>query len=517
MRSVLLAVSSGILQILIFPNPGLYYLSWIALVPLLIALLRESRSAGRCFLLAYLSGTIWYAGSCSWVYHVMNSYGGLSPPVAFGVLILFCLYLALYHGVFGVGFALLSRSRFFGPARALALVPFLWVMVELARARITGFPWNLLGYSQIDNIPLTRIATVTGVYGISFAVALVNSVFALAIIRWKTQGKLLLVVAVAAAFAFQLGVLAQPAPEISNRSALLVQENLPVDNAAWSVQYFDQTIAALVQLTASTKRAQQPDGPSLVVWPESPAPFYSVDSKFNHWIASLAQDTQSYLIVGGLGVTRAAGPQRPSQIYNSALLIAPDGEMVSRYDKIHLVPFGEYVPFKSLFVFAEKLTREVSDFSRGMDRTVFQVDGHKVAAFICYESIFPDEVKQFAAAGGELFVNISNDGWFGEYGAPWQHMNMARMRAIENHRWLLRSTNTGISGSIDPYGRVVVRAPRNVRIAVAAPYAFETGTTFYTRHGDWFACICAIISVVALIVVVTGRSFTLCLSFLLGK
>src|SRR5205814_2112930 len=205
-RTWLLAVGSGVLQVLIFPSPFLYYLSWIALTPLLVAILWQRDSLPSCFLLSYISGVIWYGGSCYWVYHVMNSYGGLSPPVAFGILILFCLYLGLYHGLFGVLMAYLARSRKIGPRRVLFFVPFLWVAVELARARITGFPWDLLGYTQIDNIPLTRIATLTGVYGASWIIVLVNCAFVLGIFTFREQGKRTLLLVLMAAVALQSGV-----------------------------------------------------------------------------------------------------------------------------------------------------------------------------------------------------------------------------------------------------------------------------------------------------------------------
>ncbi len=506
-RTWLLAVASGVLQVLVFPTPFLYYLIWIALVPLLLALVEERHSLARCFLLAYTSGTIWYAGSCYWVYHVMHSYGGLSPVVAFGVLILFCLYLGLYHGVFGLFVGMLARAKGFGVGRVFVIVPLLWVAVELARARITGFPWDLLGYTQINNIPLTRIATVSGVYGISFVVALVNSVFALAILTYRNQGRRLLFLAILAAFTLQMGALIKPAAELPDRSALLLQEDLPVDSPEWSTQYYDQTIAALVKLSSfpASQSSQSSEEARLIIWPESPAPFYSIDPKFHHSMMELAEDAHAYLIVGSLGVNPAHSVDEHAQIFNSAVLVTPEGEMASRYDKIHLVPFGEYVPYKSLFTFAEALTREVSDFARGSERTVFAVGQHKAGSFICYVSICPDDVRQFAEHGAELFVNISNDGWFGNSGAPGQHLNMARMRAIENGRWLLRATNTGITASVDPYGRVVARAGRNVRMAFIAPYGFRQGATFYTRHGDWFAYICAIISIVALLWIAMAR------------
>jgi len=182
---------------------------------------------------------------------------------------------------------------------------------------------------------------------------------------------------------------------------------------------------------------------------------------------------------------------------NSAALIAPDGAWVARYDKIHLVPFGEYVP--GVFLFVHKITKEAGDFARGTERTVFN-GGYKLGVFICYESVFPDEVRIFVRNGAQLLANISNDGWFGPWGAPAQHLNMVRMRAIENQRWVLRATDTGITVSIDPYGRVVARAPLHVRTTLEAPFGLERDTTFYTRHGDWFAWGCAIISVLGFVV-----------------
>jgi apolipoprotein N-acyltransferase len=180
-------------------------------------------------------------------------------------------------------------------------------------------------------------------------------------------------------------------------------------------------------------------------------------------------------------------------------MVSPDGDWTARYDKVHLVPFGEYVPFKQVFSFAGGLTKEVGDFSRGTSRAPLAAGSEKLGVFICYESIFPDEVRQFANGGAQAFVNVSNDGWYGDSGAYAQHLKQARMRAIENERWLLRDTNTGVTASIDPYGRIVATVPRKVRTALIAPYALVTETTFYTRHGDWLAYVCAIISLGAVV------------------
>ena len=512
----LLAGTSGVLQAVVFPKPGVYFLCWIALSPLLLAILQPmvgarihvippgakalpARTAMQGFLLGYASGIVWYAATCYWVFHVMNTYGGLSAPVAALLLVLFCLYLGLYHGLFGALLVMAARSPRIGPQRVLLLAPFLWVAVELARTRVTGFPWNLLGTAQVDNSPLTQFAPFTGVYGVSFAIVLVNAAFAAALLLPQERRYSTAIAALASAVVLQAGVLVKPAAQPTTHSAVLVQHNTPVDaSLQWTVDVFEQTLAELSQISL------QRDGeraPQLVIWPESPSPFYESDSRFRAAISELAREARAHLLIGTVGVQPVTDHGRQvrdrSEIFNSASLITPAGQWQARYDKIHLVPFGEYIPFQSLLVFAQKLTREVGDFRRGATRDPFTVDGQKIGVFICYESVFPDEVRLFSRNGANVLVNISNDGWFGDTGAPGQHLNMARMRAIENRRWLLRSTNTGITAAIDPYGRVTRSAPPNQRTAITVAYAPIEGTTFYTRHGDWFAWACAIISLVA--------------------
>ena len=511
----LLAILSGILQVLIFPLPDVYPLCWVATAPLLLALLRARNpkyvrvapglsqpllpaSPLQGFFLGYVSGVIWYAGTCFWVYHTMHLYGGLSASVALGVLVLFCLYLALYHGLFGFLTAVLAAARPNGVRRALFFSPFLWVAVELARTRISAFPWDLLGTAQIDNISLNRVATITGVYGLSFEIMLVNTVFAAAFMVPSEKRKLILIEALIAAAALQLIALIKPAPLKTDHSALLLQEDIPIlEPSAWTAQYYEGTLADLSRRSTSLPaRSAKPD---LIVWPESPAPFYVNDPKFNSAVAAVAQQDEAYVVAGSLGTHTPQGQNRPPELYNSAALMSPQGAWVARYDKIHLVPFGEYVPFKALLTFAQKLTREVGEFGRGESRAPLSAGSAKLGVFICYESVFPDEVRQFALNGAQVLINISNDGWYGNTGAFAQHLNQARMRAVENHRWLLRSTNTGLTASIDPYGRIVTRAPREVRTTLEAPYALLSGTTFYTRYGDWFAYGCAIIFIGALL------------------
>jgi apolipoprotein N-acyltransferase len=233
--------------------------------------------------------------------------------------------------------------------------------------------------------------------------------------------------------------------------------------------------------------------PDLIVWPESPAPFQTNDPSFRIPVSNLARQSQAWLVVGSIGI------DNPQTFFNSASLVSPSGEWDGRYSKIHLVPFGEYVPFASVFSFASGLTQAVGNFTRGSSRAPLQAGDKKLGIFICYESIFPNEVRQLVRQGAQVLVNISNDGWYGDSGAWAQHLNQARMRAVENNRWLLRDTNTGLTASIDPYGRVVAFLPRKKREVLAAPFSVINETTFYSRHGDWFAYLCAIISIGALI------------------
>ena len=505
---------SAILQVIIFPLPGVYVLSWFALTPLILALLRtrpagelevsgsvrlRPASPGQAFLLGYVCGIIWYAGTCYWIYDTMRQYGGLSAPEAVLALFLFSCYLGLYHGLFGLVVSLLA-----GPGRdyrrVLLIAPFLWVAIELARTRITGFPWNLLGIAQVDNAALCRIASWTGVYGVSLEIALVNVALAAAFLVPREKRGAMLAAALAAAAVLQAGVLIEPPKAIPDRAALLVQQNIPV-SANWTPDYFQKTLNDLTEL--SVKSAAGPSKIDLIVWPESPAPFFTNDPHFHATISNIARTTKTWIITGAIGTsaTGTADPRAPSDAtpFNSAALISPGGDWTARYDKIHLVPFGEFLPFPSLFSFAGGLTREVGQFGRGTSRGPLDAGGERLGIFICYESIFPDEVRQFANQGAQVFVNISNDGWYGDSGAYAQHLNQTRMRAIENNRWLLSATDTGVTASIDPWGRVVAQIPRKERTTLVAPYALTFVTTLYTRHGDWFAYACAIISLAALL------------------
>jgi apolipoprotein N-acyltransferase len=510
----LLVVLSAVLQILIFPLADFYWLAWIATSPLLVALLRV-RQAGALvldapakltaatpwqgFLLAYACGILWSGGTCYWVYDTMHRYGGLPETAAAFVLLLFCLYIGLYHGFFGFLVALVA-SRGLPVRRAMLSAPFLWVAIELARTRITAFPWELLGYAQTSNIAVTRIATLTGVYGLSFEIMLVNTAFATAFLVAKNRRRRLLMVALGSALALQAGQwFTRPGRSGADHVAVLVQPNVPIVEG-WTTDYFEHTLTDLVQLSLYPPGGKKGQHYDLLVWPESPAPFYAKDPHFHEPVSGLAREMKTWVIAGVIGINemgQSAGQH--SQIFNSAALVSPEGEWMGRYDKVHLVPFGEYLPFPQLFGFAGGLTKEVGEFHHGAARTPLDAGGEKLGTFICYESIFPNEVRQFVASGAQVLVNISNDGWYGDSGAWKQHLQQTRMRAIENDRWLLSATNTGLTATIDPWGRVVAEVPRKERTALVASYALVSRTTFYTRHGDWFAYLCAIISTGALV------------------
>jgi apolipoprotein N-acyltransferase len=500
-----LAGASGGLQVLLFLSADFSPLSWIALAPLLVALMLPSGSGdapkGRQgFFLGYFSGVVFYLGSCYWIYHVVATYGGVSGAVAAGVLILFSLYLGLYHGLFALLLARIARAQGIGAGRALALAPVLWAATELARTLVTGVPLNLLGTAQVDNIPLTQVATVTGVYGVSFAMVVVNASFAAAFLLPPAGRRAVLLASLSGAAALQAGMLADPPASPSSHTAVLLQHNISLTEGRWTAELFDQTLRDISAVSAqAAARSAARGNPQLIAWPESPAPFYESDPSFRRYLTALALETGAYVLAGDIALQPSPRPDRRHQALNSASMVAPDGSWVARYDKIHLVPFGEYVPFEKLLFFAGTITREVGDFGRGSQRTLLPLGEHRVGLFICYESVFPGEVREFAAAGGDLLMNISNDTWLDGTRGPEQHLSMARMRAIENRRWLLRPTNSGITASIDPYGRVVARAQRGVRTALEAPYAFISETTFYTRYGDVFAWTCAIISLAALL------------------
>ena len=526
-------LSAGLLE-LPFPlagpmPPWRSVFAWFGLAPLIWAVLSPACTDGprplkRAFLMAYVCGVLWYMGNCYWIYDTMLIHGGLPPAVSLLILLLFSLVLGAYFGIFGWGLQLVRRAT--GSTRlALLFAPFLWVALELVGARFTSVPWDQLGYSQVDNGILMQLAPRAGVYGISFVLVALNAVVAyysgrrflfLARILPGTIFLALLGATLGAKFS---GINWTDRTSPTTATAVLIQPNLDVEKTGYwqGPGEWQQHIAYFIKLggencktyIAGIPQTGAPEGeivcppypthPDLIVWPESPAPFFEQDPRFQHSMADVAHLEQTPLVVNGIG---SEFDKQDNQWldYVSAMVFDAAGKEVGRYDKIHLVPWGEYVPFKRIFFFARKLTGKVAAFTPGDDRKVFHLsDGHgamhRYGIFICYEAVFADEIRQFAKNGAEVFVTGSDDGWYGDTSAPWQLLNMARMRAMENRRWILRATNDGITAVIDPYGRVRQSIPRHKVDALPAEFGYRDETTFYTAHGDVFAWLCAILSV----------------------
>lgn len=503
-----LTLASALLQLLPFPlagpvPPWRRLFCWVCLTPLLVALLDEKDriTTKQAALLAYGCGVVWYLGNCYWIYQTMHFYGRIPQAASFGILLLFSLYLGLYHALFGA----LLRGVFlrWGRATSLCIAPALWVSVELARARITGFPWDLLGYTQIDSALLTKLAPLTGVMGLSFAIATVNALW-----LWRGAAKTRLVSAVIATLSVVSCALpVRSAIEKTSATAVLLQENLSVGGeASTSAETKEQMIASFEKLSTSPgirdRTALQ--NAQVVIWPEAPTDFFDVDPNFRAALGVVARKTGAPVIADSVSPAPVDAHGQP-HFYNTASFFSANGEHIGSYDKMHLVPFGEYTPYKELFFFAGHLLDNVGPFVPGNVRQLFATGGHRYGVFICYESIFGDEVREFARTGADVLVNISDDGWYGDTSAPWEHLDMARMRAIENARWVLRSTNTGVTAIIDPHGRLSSQLPRHVRTSLAAGFNYRDDLTFYTQHGDWFAWLCAVVSAGMLLIGLSRR------------
>ncbi len=494
---------------------------------------RDAKPLWRGFFTGWVFGVLWYAINCYWIYQTMFLYGGLPTPVAAGILLLFSLIMGLYYGLFGWLIAF-TRHATGGVRAPLFLTPFLWTAIDLLGAHLIKVPWDQLGYSQIDNVALTGIAPWTGTYGITCVLLAVNVLFAAALLERNLGQKRFWGIrtwpgAVAVTVLLEAGLLWHPAPSPTAATAVLLQENLDVqqDNS-WSGTQFDPKTGNYLDLwdvmtnrfveaserTCTPYIAGMPEThapwvtpdcsaaganvakASVIVWPEAESPMTEGDPRFRALMQRMTAATGAAAIVGNA----EQGDVRGGHIdfYNAASVFTPDGALLGRYAKIHLVPWGEYVPFKKFFAFAHGLTRNAGKLTHGWKRTVFRLNGHHYGIFICYESIFANEIRQFVVNGAEVLVNISDDGWYGDTSAPWQHLNMVRMRAVENRRWILRDADTGVTAAVDPYGRITQSVPRHEFTSLAVRYGFNDELTFYTRFGDVFALLCGILSLATL-------------------
>lgn len=478
MLNLILAAASAALLVLSFPRFDLAPLAAVALAPLLVACARE-RSLLRRFLMGEAAGILYWLGTCYWIQHVLETYGGLGFWGSWGAVLLFSVAKALHMAVFAAAVGPLMRRWWAIPAAAA-----LWVAIERTHGPL-GFAWQALGNAGIGmGVPL-RLAPYTGVYGLSFVFAMLSAALAVAFLGRRRRE-----LAWLAALAVLPILPALPEQTPGTARAVLVQPNIPQDQS-WTREALDSAVNRLSYLTLQPILRKDERLPDLAIWPEVPAPFhYDADAGFRRDLASLAHLIQRPLLAGVVAHTPEGDP------LNSAVLLGPGGELLGRYDKMYLVPFGEFVP--RWFGFVNRITQETGDFAAGKRVVVFETGKRKVGAFICYEAVFPHLVRRFAAGGAEVLVNLSNDGYFGQSAAREQHLKIARMRAVENRRWLLRATNNGYTAVIDPAGRITASLPPDREASLPAAYSYVSETTFYTRYGDWFVALCTLMSLAAL-------------------
>lgn len=508
---ILFSFASGVLLALAFPNFNLPSLAWVAVAVLIFASLEGP--LGEAALRGLLFGVAFYLFSTPWIYTVMHQYGPLPPWEAAGVMALMILAASPYFVAFTFFVTLIARHN---TKLAILASPFLWVALELARSRMPdiAFPWNLLGYAAAGNLALVQLTSVTGIFGLSFVVAAYNAVVVWLIgclIDWlpRPRGQTIshLPGVVLAGFTALLLAVALIGPRfvpraLASQVAHLVQTDLP-QSMEYPANWDALHAGDMSELDRVSIAAGQKDH-GLVVWPEVPAPLSLSQPDFARRAQEIARNAESDFLFGVIGW----GPGADGRLaaYNSAALLDPQGRKEFQYDKIHLVPFSEYVPWRDFFWFAKNLTGLAGDFRSGTRYAVGNLPGGRFGVFICYEAVFPNEIRRFVLDGANLLINISNDGWFGRSSAPAQHLQMARVRAVEHRRWLLRDTNNGYTASVDPYGRIVASLPVDVRGELDAPYAFRSDITFYTRWGDWLPEICAIVSLGLLLVSLLRRT-----------
>lgn len=499
-----LAAASGVLLAFSFPKFGSSAFAWVALAPLLVAVQRTTLM--RSFLLGLVTGAIYFTGTLYWITQVMAVYGGLPTIVAVLINALLIAYLALFPALFAMIVGRLSMTL--GP-RSLAMAPFVWVATELGRSYLlTGFPWVLLGYSQESALPVAQFASVLGVFGVSALVSSVSAALAYsAACQWPGRHQrrpsvfaayapVVLAIAVVIAIGvwgnarMSRGDLARSGDAVT---VGLIQGN--VDQA----EKWDQSRSAEIfrEYLTMTQRAIA-EGAQVVLWPESSTPFYFQENKPDaEQVRAIARDSKVPILVGSDEIVHGS----PTKYYNAAFLVGPDGTDRGTYRKMHLVPFGEYVPMKSVLFFAAPLVEAVSDFTAGDAISLLPVLGRFISTSICYEIVYPDLVRHAVNSGSDLLTTITNDAWFGASSAPYQHFEQASMRAIENGRYLVRAANTGISGIVDPYGRVVEKTQIFKPAVVVGQARFVRDRTIYGRIGDAFAYASAVCTLGALLFV----------------
>jgi apolipoprotein N-acyltransferase len=500
---------TGVLLTLSFPKFGHPAIGWVALLPLLIAIANSTAlsfdhprpRSFRIFLLGEITGLVYFWGTLYWLVDTMVTFGGMPRVLAAGAAGLLIAYLALFPACFALLLAFALRRL--GP-RALLLAPAIWVATELGRTYIlTGFPWVLLGYAESSLLPLAQMVSVVGIYGLSALVAGPSAVTAFVFFGRGNRERL---VAIGVLIAVMTATIAWGSARVQESALLqhgdpvrigVVQGNVP-QTEKWNESSADKIFSRY--LAMSRQAAAQ--GAHLLIWPEASLPyFYERQPHVANAIGVVARETNSYLLFGGDQMEEVGGTRR---FFNSSFLITPEGRVAGTYRKMHLVPFGEYVPFEKWLYFVTPIVK--SDFAAGDGVNVMPAGSHPVSTMICYEAIFPDLALDAVRQGSQLLMTITNDAWYELSSAPHQHFEMARVRAIEQGRYLVRAANTGISGIVDPYGRVLERTNLFEPAVLTADVRFLTDRTVYSRIGNLFAYACVLLTALP-VLVRRGRLF----------
>jgi len=491
------AIVSGLLLVLCFPTIDLFFLSWVALVPFLISLYNAHPK--KAFTSGLLLGIPYFFGTQYWIYHSITHYGSVPFVASIAIVFLLCLYLSLYTGFFALLFSMLIRTTRFP---ALFIAPLLWVVIEFLRSYLfTGFPWSSIGYTQYRFLEIIQISDITGIYGVSFLVVAVNGAFAdILLIRMRVKemplfpmsrtviGLILLFIVITTALLYGHLRISQERPG-KNLRASIIQGNIEQDKK-WDATFQNEVteIYRMLSLKAASS------SPSLIIWPESAVPFFfDTDKEHTQKLLDFQQGLNTYLLFGGVLVKGKKSGRL--LLSNSAILLGKDGKITYTYDKIHLVPFGEYIPLKNFLFFIDKLVVGVGDYVEGRNYYTAETPFGDFATLICYEVIFPGLVRKFYQRGGEVIVNITNDAWFGRTTGPYQHFSMAVFRAVENRKPLIRAANTGISGFIDSSGRILSRTEIFKRVILTKEIKTDKTRSFYTKYGDLFSYLCIVISI----------------------
>ncbi|MFC1855634.1 apolipoprotein N-acyltransferase [Thermodesulfobacteriota bacterium] len=487
---------SSVLLVASFENINLDFCVWFSFIPFFFVVKNKAKKGA--FLAGLFFGLLFNLMAIYWLVYTISFYGAINVVLSFFIFLLLVAYLALYFGLFAWLYKIIIK-RF----DSVFVAPIIFVALEYLRTyMLSGFPWILLGYSLYKRPILTQFSDITGVYGQTFLIVLINSMFFRIIKYFKSErkkkyifeaaGTILILVAVVIYGTFTLKSDIEVGDELS---VALIQGNIP-QAQKWDKKFKRQTIDIYSELTmqavdeiALDKGAELSE-PALVVWPETASPFYMQSStKYRDELIKLAESSGSYLLTGGLSFKPSDEEIEEYKLLNSAFLISPEKKIIGRYDKVHLVPFGEYVPMPTVLFFVNKITDGVGDFSSGGEAKNLTMGegGLELGVLICYESIFPDLVRQFTDKGADLLINITNDAWFGDTSAPHQQVSMAAFRAVENKRYLIRAANTGVSMVVDPFGRVIKKTGTYEDGFITGKIRPVKKRTFYAEHGDLFA------------------------------